>query len=182
MNNRIIHLTAYWLRPALAVAALVGLMALSVCAADKKPVVDPRADELLKRMGDYLGHAKFFSVSAEVWQDIRLSSGQRIQAGRTVDLQVRRPNHLRAEVHSPRRNRELVYDGNAVTLLNRIQNFYGTVHASGSLDEAMDVASKRFGIAMPLEDFIRSDPRQDPTQNTTSCGDIGAVSAMCVST
>ena len=165
---------------ALAACALSALMTLSASAADDKPDVDPHADELLKRMGDYLGQAKFFSVSAEVWQDIQLSSGQRIQAGRTVALQVRRPNRLRAEVHSPRRNRELIYDGTAITLFNRAQNFYGTVHASGSLDEAMDIASERFGIAMPLEDFLRSDPHKDLLQKVTSAADIGPVTVMGV--
>jgi hypothetical protein len=131
-------------------------------------------------MGDYLGQAQFFSVSAEVWQDIQLSSGQRVQAGRTIELQVRRPDRLRAEVHSTRRNRELVYDGKAITLFNRAQNFYGTVRASGSLDEAMDVASERFGIAMPLEDFIRSDPHKDLLQKVTSGTDIGPVTVMGV--
>src|SRR5213593_3055146 len=135
--NPMINLTGHWLRPAFAAAAVVGLMALSVSAADQKTTLDPRADELLKRMGDYLGHSQFLSVSAEVWQDIQLSSGQRVQAGRTIELQVRRPNRLRAEVHSTRRNRELVYDGSAITLLNRTQNLCGTVHTSGSLDEAM---------------------------------------------
>jgi hypothetical protein len=169
-------------RVSLAVAActFLGLMALSVSVAEDKPAVDPRADELLKRMGDYLGQAPFFTVSAEVWQDVQLSSGQRIQAGRTIELQVRRPNRLRAEVHSTRRNRELVYDGNTITLLNRAQNFYGTVRAAGSLDEAMDVASERFGISMPLEDFIRSDPHKDLLQKTTSGNDIGPVTVMGV--
>src|SRR5437016_6218168 len=37
MNNRIINLTVRKLRPAFAAAALVGLMALSVSAADQKP-------------------------------------------------------------------------------------------------------------------------------------------------
>jgi hypothetical protein len=165
---------------ALTTCALSGLMALSVCAADEKPAIDPRADELLKRMGDYLGQAQFFSVSAEVWQDVQLSSGQRVQAGRTVDLQVRRPNRLRAEVRSTRRNRELVYDGSAITIFNRVQNLYGTAHASGSLDEAMDVAIERFGIAMPLEDFIRSDPHKDLLQKATSGVDIGPVTVMGV--
>lgn len=164
----------------LAACALSGLMALTVSAEDNKAAVDPRADELLKRMGDYLGQAQFFSVGAEVWQDVQLSSGQRVQAGRTIDLQVRRPNRLRAEVHSTRRNRELVYDGNAITLFNRVQNFYGSVHASGSLDEAMDVASERFGITMPLEDFIRSDPHKDLMQKATSGADIGPVTVMGV--
>jgi hypothetical protein len=88
-------------------------MALSAVAADEKPVVDPHADQLLKRMGDFLGQAGFFSVSTEVWQDVQLGSGQRVQAGRTIELQVRRPNRFRAEVHSTRHSRELVYDGNA---------------------------------------------------------------------
>lgn len=165
---------------ALSACALSGLMGLSVSAADDRPAIDAHADELLKRMGDYLAQAQFFSVSAEVWQDVQLSSGQRLQAGRTIELQVRRPDRLRADVHSTRHNRELVYDGSAITLLNRAQNFYGTVRASGSLDEAMDVAIERFGIAMPLEDFIRSDPHKDLLQKATSGTDIGPVTVMGV--
>jgi hypothetical protein len=166
-----------WLGVALAACAFV---ARSVSAADDKPAIDPHADELLKRMGDCLAQAKFFCVSAEVWQDIQLSSGQRIQAGRTIELQVRRPDRLRAEVHSPRHNRELVYDGTGITLFNRVENLYGTARASGSLDEAMDVASERFGIAMPLEDFVRSDPHKDLLRKATSGADIGPVAVMGV--
>jgi hypothetical protein len=165
---------------ALIACAFSWFMALSAPAADEKPAIDPHADELLKRMGDYLGEAKFFSVSAEVWQDAQLSSGQRVQAGRTVELQVRRPDRLRATVHSTRRNRELIYDGNSLTLFNRVQNFYGTVHTSGPLDQAMDVASEQFGIDMPLEDFIRSDPHKDLLQKVTSGSDIGPVTVLGV--
>jgi len=182
MNQRTLsHFSANSQRaPSVVACALAGLMAVSAFAADEKSAIDPGADELLKRMGDYLGEAKFFSVSAEVWQDIQTSSGQRIQAGRTIDLQVRRPNRLHAEVHSTRRNRELVYDGSSITLFNRAQNFYGTARASGSLDEAMDIASERFGIAMPLEDFVRSDPHKDLLRKATSGVDIGPVTVMGV--
>jgi hypothetical protein len=93
---------------------------------------------------------------------------------------VRRPNRLRAEIQSPRRNRELMYDGTAITLLNRAQNFYGAVRASGSLDEAMDLASERFGIAMPLEDFARSGPYKDLLQKASSGTDVGPVSVLGV--
>lgn len=168
------------LRLALAVGILSGLMALPARAADEKPAIDPRADELLKRMGDYLGQARFFSVNAEVWQDVDLASGQRVQAGRTIALQVRRPDRLHAQVHSTRRNRELIYDGSAITLFNRAQNFYGTVKTSGSLDQAMDVACERFGITMPLEDFLRSDPHKDLLQKAVSGTDIGPVTVMGV--
>lgn len=147
---------------------------------DGSRAVDPRADEFLKRMGEYLGQAKFFSVNAEIWQDIQLSSGQQIQAGRSLDLRVRRPNRLRAEVHSPRRNREFVYDGSTITLLNRLQNFYGVIRAPGSIDEAMDVASDKFGIAMPLEDFVTSDPYKDLLEKVRGGRDIGSVTVMGV--
>lgn len=163
----------------MSVGTLLAFTALSASAAEEKSI-DPRADELIKRMGEYLGQAKFFSVNAEIWQDIQTSSGQQIQAGRTLDLQVRRPNRLRAEVHSPRRNREMVYDGSSITLLNRAQNFYGTVHAPGNIDEAMDVASEKFGIAMPLEDFVTSDPHKDLLEKVTSGTDIGPVTVMGV--
>jgi hypothetical protein len=168
--------------------ALATGAAFSAQAADAPPAspratdnaASRRANELLKRMGDYLAQAQSFSVSAEIWQDVDLSSGQRVQAGRTLDLQVRRPNGLHAEVHSPRRDRQLIYDGSRLTLFNRAKNFYGSIPAPRSLDQAMDVASEQFGINMPLEDFLRSDPQKDLLRDTTAGVDIGAVSVMGV--
>ena len=179
-TNRMIDLTVTWLRPVLVAGALAGVIALSVRAEEAKPAIDPRADELMKRMSDYLAQSPSFSVTAEVWQDIQLGSGQRIQAGRMIDLQVRRPNRFHAEVHSTRRNRGLYYDGKSITLLNRVQNFYGTVPAPATLDEALDVASERFGITMPLEDLVVSDPYHNAMRKVTSGLDLGPVTVLGV--
>src|SRR5205823_9249836 len=105
-----------------AACALLFAVNTAAGAANDRPAMDPRADELLKRMGQYLGEAKTFSVTAEVWQDLDLSSGQRVQAGRELQFQVRRPNRLRVEVRSTRRNRDLIFDGSAITLTNRAEN------------------------------------------------------------
>src|SRR5579862_70401 len=99
---------------ACAMSIMVAFGAHSLSAAEDKAAIDPPADELLKRMGDYLANAPFFSVDVEVWQDVQLSSGQRVQGDRTIKLQVHRPNQFHAEVHSTRRNRELIYDGSAL--------------------------------------------------------------------
>jgi hypothetical protein len=125
---------------------------------DLKQAIDPKADAALRRMSDYLAKAPYFSVSAEVWQDLNLPSGQRVQAGRLVEIQVRRPDRFHAEMHSTRRKRGLYYDGKAISLVDRAQNHYGSVLAPATLDEALDVACERFGITMPLEDLIVSDP------------------------
>jgi hypothetical protein len=186
--SRISNVATAWRRRVLTVAALLCLVAVSVTAADvkaapaadAKPAIDPHADELLRRMGDYLAQAQFYSVTAEIWQDVQLASGQRAQAGRTVDLQVRRPNRLHAEVRSTRRNRELFYDGKSITLLNRVQNFYGSIPAPATLDEALDVACERFGITMPLEDLIVSDPYQSAIRKVVSGTDIGPVTVLGV--
>jgi len=166
------------LRSALAAGALVGLVTGLASAANVKPAVDPQADGLLRRMGEYLAQAPFFSVNAEIWQDVQMNSGQQVQAGRTIELQVRRPNRFHAEVHSTRRNRGLYYDGQTITLLNRIQNFYGTIPAPATLDEALDVACERFGITLPLEDIIVSDPYQNAIRKVTSGLYIGPVTVL----
>jgi hypothetical protein len=160
-----------------AACAIFAVLTFPTFGAQQNPV-DPRADELLKRMGDFLGQAKFFSVNAEIWQDINLASGQQIQAGRALKLQVRRPNRLHSELTSPRRHHELIYDGSSITLFNRAQNFFGTIAAPGTLDEAMDLASDKFGMAMPLEDFISSDPHKDLLQRVVSGSEIGQVTVM----
>ncbi len=146
----------------------------------EKPAIDAHADALLRRMGDFLAQAPFYSVNAEVWQDVQLSSGLRVQAGRTIDLQVRRPNRLHAEVRSTRHNRALYYDGTAITLLNRVHNFYGAIPAPASLDEALDVACERFGITMPLEDLIVSDPYRNAISNVVSGIELGPVTVLGV--
>jgi hypothetical protein len=171
----------------LTAAALLGLVAVSApatdvkpTATDGKPAIDPQADKLLRRMGDYLAQAQFFSVNAEVWQDLQLASGQRAQAGRTVEVQVRRPNRLHTELRSTRRNRGLYYDGKSITLLNRVENFYGSIPAPGTLDEALDLACERFGITMPLEDVVVSDPYQNAIHKAVSGTYLGPVTVLGV--
>jgi hypothetical protein len=194
----IFNLMIRGLRPALATGALLGLAVLAAPAAEEapvsaipagandapvpnaKPAIDPQADILLHRMGDYLAQAPFYSVSAEVWQDVRLGSGQLVQAGRTVDLQVRRPDRFHAEVRSARRNRGLFYDGKSLTLLDRSQNFYGNIAAPATLDAALDTATERFGITVPLEDIIVSDSYQGLMGRVEAGAHLGDVKVLGV--
>lgn len=180
VTNCRLDLISRVLRPWLICGALLGFAILSSPAAEVKSDIDPHADALLRRMGEYLGQAQFFSVSAEIWQDIQLGSGQQVQAGRQVELQVRRPDRFHAEVHSPHRNRGLYYDGKSITLLNRIQNFYGTISAPSAIDEALDVASEQFGITLPLEDIIVSDPYKSAMRKVVAGIALGPVSVLGV--
>ncbi|MDB6122161.1 MAG: hypothetical protein JWQ71_1154 [Pedosphaera sp.] len=164
----------------LVAGVIICLMAISANAADQPPKIDPRADELLKRFSDYLADAKFFSVTAEIWQDTTLPSGQQVQAGRSVDIQLRRPNRLHTEVKSTRHSRGLWYDGKNFTLLDRAQNLYGTTRAPGSLDETLDFATDHLGMVLPLEDLLVSNPYKEATKKVTAGTYIGPVKVLGV--
>ena len=177
-SYHIMPFTVRWLRPALVAGAL--LSAIGAPGAEVKPGCDPQADAMLRRMSAFLAQAPFFSVSAEIWQDCRLGSGQQVQAGREVDLQVRRPNRFHAQMHSTRHQRGLFYDGKALTLVDAVQKYYGSVPAPATLDEALDVACERFGITLPLEDVIVSDPYQSAMRRVTSGLHLGPVTVLGV--
>ena len=67
-------------------------------------------------MGAYLQTLKRFAVSTEVTGERVLADGQKLQHTATANLDVVRPNKLRAVMRSSRSDRELVYDGKSVTL------------------------------------------------------------------
>ena len=180
LSDLMINLKFPCLRQAFAIGALAGMLSMAADAADVKAAIDPLADAALLRMGDYMSKQQFFSVSAEIWQDVQMASGQQVQAGRTVDLQVRRPDRFHAEVHSSHRNRGLYYDGKSITMFNRIQNFYGKVPAPSEIDNALDVASESFGIVLPLEDLIVSDPYRNAIGKVISGIDLGLVTVLGV--
>lgn len=182
MNSAIIWFLQRFRRcvTALICLSLGGLSALAHDLPTGTNAISPRANELLRRTSEYLAQAPFFSVNAEVWQDAVMASGQRVQATRTVDLEVRRPNRLHAEIRSTRRNRGIWYDGKAVSLLDRNRGSYGVVSAPNNLDGMLETATTRFGIGIPLDDLIESNPYATVVRNVTSGTDIGPATVLGV--
>ena len=122
----------------------LGLLAVSVAApgayaqaptqAGAPPpanAVDPTSVQALKDMGAFLQTLKRFAVSTEVTGERVLTDGQKLQHTATANLDVVRPNKLRAVMRSSRSDRELVYDGKKVTLYAPAQKYYSTVEFSG---------------------------------------------------
>ena len=140
-------------------AALCGFFTLgSVFAADPAPsAIDPEADNLLRAACAHLSAAKAFSFKAEVWEDA-VVFGHKVTTTKTVETQVRRPDRVQVEIRSPKRSRGVWYDGQSLTLLDRVRNLYGTVAAPETIDKVLDAANDKFGINLPLEDLLVNDP------------------------
>ena len=120
----------------------------------KAPDIEPKAVEALQQMCDYLKNLQQFSVQAEITEDVLLTSGQRIQYCRSVEASVRRPDRMRAESVGDTDNRQIIYDGKTITLMDRGKNFYTTIPAPPELDAALEHGVQAFNLRAPLADLI----------------------------
>jgi len=116
--------------------------------------VDPASIQALKDMGAFLQTLKRFRVSTELTGERVLADGQKLQHTATADMDVERPNKIRALMHSARSERELVYDGKTVTLYTPAQKYYSTVEFTGTIGELINRLEERYGVEFPLEDLF----------------------------
>ncbi len=145
---------------------LLPLAALSVPSVSaqaeeaKAPAVDAYAQSIIKRASDYLAEAKGVGFTAELWEDVPVPGGPVLQSTRTVEVNLRRPDRLRAEIRSADTARSLIYNGKSLTVHDAGAGSYGTINTPASIDETLDAAAD-LGIEFPLEDVLLSKPFGD---------------------
>ena len=83
-----------------------------------------------------------------------LIDGQKLQHTAAADLDVERPNKLRARMHSPRSEREIIYDGKHATLYTPAQKYYSTVEFTDTIGGLVTKLEERYGVEMPLYDLF----------------------------
>jgi hypothetical protein len=116
--------------------------------------VDPASIQVLKDMGAFLQTLKRFGVSTELTGERVLADGQKLQHTATADMDVERPNKIRALMHSPRSERELVYDGNTVTLYTPAQKYYSLIEFTDTIGKLIERLEERYGVEIPLADLF----------------------------
>lgn len=165
----------------LLVLILAGVSAGAEPPPATRPAVDPTADQILKESCDFLAKTPAFAVHAEVWKDVVLSSGHKIQVTRSLDLDLRRPDRLHVDAKAHRKGRSIWYDGKTLTVLDRETNLYGVVDAPPTIDQTLDLAAQQYGITVPLEDLAVSDPYASAMKNVTAGGYFGDEPVLGVS-
>jgi hypothetical protein len=137
---------------ALAMLALSALMATEVRA--QTPAVDPAATQILKRMTDYLGSLRQFSVRTQNTLEDLLDSGQRVDHEIAASVLVRRPNKLRAERVGDVISQVFYYDGKTLTLYNPSDKAYGKEPAPETIEQLLDFARESLGLTVPAADLV----------------------------
>ena len=86
--------------------------------------------------------------------DLVLESGQKVQVDNTVEMAVRKPNHLYVESYNASHLRELTYDGKTLTMYGEPSKYYASVPTGKTIAELIDVAATKYGIELPLADLF----------------------------
>ena len=160
--------------------AVTSVLAVTVLAPrmTAATAIDPDADRIFRACCKYLADAKGFCVKVEVWKDVVVSTGQKIQTTRTLEVQEHRPDQLRIEVRSPRDSKGFWYQKNSLTMLDRNMNLYGVMEVPENIDKAFDAVEERFGLEIPLGDVLVADPYRNMMENTETAEDLGKVTTL----
>jgi len=139
---------------------LLVFSALALCAqaaGAQTRQVSPEADRLLRRMSDFLGRQKSFSVKVDGTTEIILQSGQKVQVHSTGVVYVERPDQLRIEKSGDDGSSLIVCDGKTLTYYSKTQNGYVKTPASATLDATLSNLVASGQIELPGADLIYTD-------------------------
>ena len=135
--------------------------------------VDAASIQALKDKGAVLQTLKRFHASTEATGERVLADGQKLQHVATAELDVDRPNKLRAVIRNARSHREIIYDGKTVTFYTPAQKYYSTVEFSEPIGGLIDTLEQRYGVQLPLQDlFLFGTPmaRLDKIESAMNAG------------
>jgi len=147
MRNRILNVIV------ILCTILVSFPALTADATEP-PVIEAKADQVLRQMSDYLNSLEQFTFRTENTIEEVLSTGLKLQFANIVNVFVRRPNRLRVNGSGDKFNQQLFYDGKTMTLLDADANVYGTIIVPGEIEPALDHALDTFDLSAPLSELV----------------------------
>jgi len=140
----------------LLLAGLPWSVAFSAEVPAQAPKVDPAATQILKRMTDYVGSLKKFSVYTQGTLEDLNDSGHRVDLDVSARAIVSRPNKLLCERRGDRIEQNFFYDGKTLTLCNPLDKVYATVPAPGSIEGMLGFARDSLGLIIPVGDLVYS--------------------------
>jgi hypothetical protein len=137
--------------PLVVVAAAVGHAPGAVAVEDD-------VDRIMRAMGDYLKNANEMNFHADISYDAVLSTGEKVKYGTQSDISVRRPDRLLVTSIGDESSKQVFFDGSTITLFNTERNLYAVTEVPSQLDVALDIMFEKFGLVVPLADFLYADP------------------------
>ena len=160
------------LRPLLFGSGVILLaFALACSRAPESPATtaannDP--DQLLRQMSEKLAQAKNMSFKVNRKLDAALVEVGNIPENTQIEISVSRPGKFQAKSDSKDNVRQVLFDGQNLSIYDQTMNLYATVPVAGTIDEAVAKIDETYGFTPPLAEFILSDPYKTLSQHIKS--------------
>jgi hypothetical protein len=129
--------------------------------ADSKPVLEPKAIELLKSASARLAAAHSMSFTAEVTYESPSRMGMPLAYTTKSDVVMQRPNKLRVLTLGDGPPSEFYYDGKIMMAYAPAEDLVAIADAPPTIDETMEVAYHTAAVYFPFDDVIVADPYKD---------------------
>ena len=131
------------------------------------------AGRILKAMSDFLASQKSISLTFDSDIEVMTDSFQKIQFTSSGQVQLSRPNMVRAARAGGYADIELSFDGKTLTVLGKHINAYAQVDAPGPVDSLIHRLRDEYSLSMPGADLLLSDAFAALTVETVDSKHIG---------
>jgi hypothetical protein len=133
------------------------LFFLSLLAPSVAETVEPRADQILRDMSNYLASLREFSFQVTTEFDEELG-GRWVELGDTSNVYVQRPSHVRADRWGDKGRKQAYYNGQEFVIHSPEKNYYSVAPISGEIPDMLDFAHTELNMSLPVADFLFPDP------------------------
>jgi hypothetical protein len=113
-------------------------------------------DSILKAMSDYVTSQKSLSVTYDSDIEVITPSLQKIQFASSGQVQLSRPDKIRATRTGGYKDVEIVFDGKTLTMNNKDANDFAQIESPGSVDQLIDLLREKHGVTAPGADLLFS--------------------------
>jgi hypothetical protein len=135
-------------------ALLAAIVTVSASLMSPASAESGDADKILKAMSDYVASQKTISVAYDSDVEVITSSLQKIQFTSSGQVQLSRPDKLRATRTGGYQDVEVVFDGKLVTVSDKDSKNYAQIEAAGTADQLIDVLREGHGVVAPGADLL----------------------------
>lgn len=142
------------MRSALVSCALLAL-ALSVPAQ-----IDPEVTRIVEGLDANVRADAGFSIIVDDTMDVVDEAGRIVQVGHRRQITMLRPDRLHIVSSGDIAEREFVKNGDEVTIIDHGNEIYAEVESPGTVGDTMTFMLERYGIHVPLGDFLAHSPSE----------------------
>ena len=155
------------------VAAVCMLATVTAIMPSARAQKDEVAIKTLKAMSDFVASQKNLSVTFDSDIEVITSELQKVQFTSSGQVQLSRPDKLRATRTGGYTDVELVFDGKTLTVNGKDRNVFAQFDAPGSVDQLIGMLRDKYSVAAPGGDLLLSRSSDEMMADVIDAKDVG---------